>query len=136
MKKLAILSTLILALLGLFAAQAWAQGEMQPLYDATNRVYTDLSISSGSAECYGKIKPAGATQSTSITMRLQQKKDGIWTNIATWTGSATEGKAASLSKTKSVAKGYDYRLYVSGTIKNSDGSTAESPYKYSSTVHY
>lgn len=135
MKKLAILSTLLLALLGLFAAQAWAQGEMQPLYSDTGKAEASLSISGGSAECAGRIKP-NAGQNANITMRLQQKKDGRWTNIATWTGSATDGKTASLSKTKSVAKGYDYRLYVSGTIKNSDGSTAESPYKYSSTVHY
>lgn len=136
MKKTGILITLLFALLGLFAAQAWAQGEMQPLYNDTNRASASLSISGGSATCLGKVKPDGASQSASISMRLQQKKDGRWTNIATWTGSASGGKTASLSKTRSVEKGYNYRLYVSGTIKNSDGSTAESPYKYSGTVRY
>lgn len=136
MKKLGILITLIFALLGLFMVQAWAQEGIQPLYDDTNRASASLSISGGIATCLGKVKPDNASQSASITMKLQQKKDGSWTTIATWTGSASNGNAASLSKTKSVAKGYDYRVYVSGKIKNSDGTVAESPSKYSSTVSY
>ncbi|MDO5377486.1 MAG: hypothetical protein Q4G52_04040 [Clostridia bacterium] len=136
MKKLGILVTLIFVLLGLSIAQAWAQGELQPMYNGTNAATATLSISGGTANCLGKVKPSGATQSASISMKLQQKKDGRWTTIATWTGSASNGSTASLSKTKSVAKGYEYRVYVSGTIKNSDGSAAEKPSKYSSTVSY
>ena len=65
---------------------------------------------------------------------LQQKVDNKWTTIATWT---TSGKApsVSLSKSKSVSKGYSYRVYVSGTVKNGS-DPAETPSKTSSIKSY
>ena len=72
--------------------------------------------------------------SARMTMKLQQKVDNKWTTIATWT---TSGKAptVSLSKTKSVSKGYSYRVYVSGTVKN-DAEPAETPSKTSPIKSY
>ena len=69
-----------------------------------------------------------------MTMKLQQKVDNKWTTIATWT---TSGKApsVSLSKSKSVSKGYSYRVYVSGTVKNGS-DPAETPSKTSSIKSY
>lgn len=68
-------------------------------------------------------------------MKLQQKKDGNWTTIASWPASGSKGEAVSLSKTKNISKGYSYRVYVSGTVKN-DAEPAETPSKTSPIKSY
>ena len=102
-------------------------------YTLTSDISAALSISGGTATCSGTISMRSGS-SASMTMKLQQKVDNKWTTIATWT---TSGKAptVSLSKTKSVSKGYSYRVYVSGTVKN-DAEPAETPSKTSPIKSY
>ena len=84
---------------------------------------------------YGKIIPNSDATVSSMTMKLQQKKDGNWTTIASWLASGSKGETVSLSKTKSISKGYSYRVYVSGTVKNGV-DPAETPSKTSSIKSY
>lgn len=131
MKKMCVVFSLMLMLLGLLVTQACAADEIMPLYESTGKAEAELSMSGTEAECYGKITAASGN-SVSITMKLQQRKSGgSWTTIATWTGSSSSGRTASLSKTKTVESGCDYRVYVKGTVKDSSGKVVESPSKYS-----
>ena len=112
---------------------AHAEDDIQLCYTLTSDISAALSISGGTATCSGKILMRSGS-SASMTMKLQQKVDNKWTTIATWT---TSGKApsVSLSKSKSVSKGYSYRVYVSGTVKNGS-DPAETPSKTSSIKSY
>lgn len=104
-------------------------------YTYTSNVYCGFSISSsGVASCDGDVYPKSG-YSASVAVKLQQN-DGGWKTIATWTGSGQAGKAASASGTKSVSAGYDYRVVVEGTVRNSSGTVVESPKVTSDTRHY
>ena len=130
MKKMCVVFSLMLMLLGLLVTQACA-AEIVPLYDDSDKAPATLVFNGNTASCVGKIRPDSG-QSASITMKLQQRKSGgSWTTIATWTGSSSSGRTASLSKTKTVESGCDYRVYVKGTVKDSSGKVVESPSKYS-----
>lgn len=115
MKKLVFVALTMLLLLMTVSFSAHAEDDIQLCYTLTSDISAALSISGGTATCSGTISMRSGS-SASMTMKLQQKVDNKWTTIATWT---TSGKAptVSLSKTKSVSKGYSYRVYVSGTVK-------------------
>ena len=127
MKKLVFVALTMLLLLMTVSFSAHAEDDIQLYYTLTS------DISAGTATCSGTISMRSGS-SASMTMKLQQKVDNKWTTIATWT---TSGKAptVSLSKTKSVSKGYSYRVYVSGTVKN-DAEPAETPSKTSPIKSY
>ena len=133
MKKLVFVALTMLLLLMTVSFSAHAEDDIQLCYTLTSDISAALSISGGTATCSGTISMRSGS-SASMTMKLHQKVDNKWTTIATWT---TSGKAptVSLSKTKSVSKGYSYRVYVSGTVKN-DAEPAETPSKTSPIKSY
>lgn len=123
---------LMLLVLAAAVSSAWAEGDIQPFYNQIAKISANLEISGATATCTGKIAPTSDATVSSMTMKLQQKKDGNWVTIATWSASGAKGQAVNLSKTKSISKGYSYRVYVSGTVKNGV-DPAETP-SYTSTV--
>lgn len=131
MKK-TVFMLLMLLILTATVSSAWAEGDIQPFYNQVSRIAADLAISGAEAICSGRIIPTDDATVSSMTMKLQQKKDGNWVTIATWSASGAKGQAVNLSKTKSISKGYSYRVYVSGTVKNGV-DPAETP-SYTSTV--
>ncbi|MFL8674221.1 hypothetical protein GSQ54_17325 [Clostridioides difficile] len=70
----------------------------------------DLSISSGVATVKCFVKGGDSVKSTSISASLQKSSDNgkTWSTIQTWSSAGKE--SCTLSKTKSVGKGY-YRVY-------------------------
>lgn len=135
MKKMVSVFLMMLLVVTALASSAWAEGKIQPFYNQTARISASLVINGSTAECMGKIIPNSDATVSSMTMKLQQKKDGIWTTIASWLASGSKGETVSLSKTKSISKGYSYRVYVSGTVKNGV-DPAETPSKTSSVKSY
>lgn len=131
MKRKTFLLLLLLILVAA-ASSAWAEGDIQPFYNQTAKISGNLEISGATATCTGKITPTSDATVSSMTMKFQQRKDGSWITIATWSASGAKGKAVSLSKTKNISKGYSYRVYVSGTVKNGV-DPAETP-SYTSAV--
>lgn len=129
---------LVLLMGGVFTAQAALafEGTIQPFYISTSTIDAKLVIESGKANCVGKVKPTSSTYSTSITVTLQRKVDGAWRKFAAWTDSGKGLSGASVSESKVLEAGYDYRVFVSGTIKDADGTVLESPTKYSTVKSY
>lgn len=134
MKK-TVFILLMLLVLTATVSSAWAEGDIQPFYNQISRITADLEISGSIAICSGRITPTSDATVSSMTMKLQQKKDGNWVTIATWSASGSKSKAVSLSKTKNISKGYSYRVYVSGTVKNGVDPT-ETPSKISTIKSY
>lgn len=132
-KRIAItLVSLVLLLIGLSSAQA---DGIVPYYDYAAAVNVGFLITDGSASCSGSVQPKERTHKATVTVKLQQNNGG-WTTIATWSGSALAGKTASASGTKSLDSGYDYRVVVSGTIKNASGTVLERPSATSAIKSY
>lgn len=106
MKKMVSVFLMMLLVVTALASSAWAEGKIQPFYNQTARISASLVINGSTAECMGKIIPNSDATVSSMTMKLQQKKDGNWTTIASWLASGSKGETVSLSKTKSISKGY------------------------------
>ncbi|MGL5716067.1 MAG: hypothetical protein ACRCXT_14565 [Paraclostridium sp.] len=88
--------------------------------------------SSGVANITCSVAGKSGVNKTEITSNLQQYKDNKWVTIATWKGSGT--KSCSMNKSKSVAKGYSYR--VSSTVKAYIDSKSETKSIVSDTRKY
>lgn len=136
------ISRIALALICAFllASYGTAYATTDPLPDAeayaTNYLLASAgrSISGGTAAASAKITgKVGKTTKTSVHMYLQQYKGGKWTNVADWASSGNT-VSRSISKTKSVTKGYKYR--TKAVCYAYAGSSSEKVTKYSKTVSY
>lgn len=136
MKKLVGILSAGVMILMLLMAQGLAEVTIEPLYEDSARLTATLSISGGVANCAGSAKPSDSAHSATVIVKLQQDNNGNWKTLATWSGSANSGNKASASGSKSVESGYSYRVYVTATVKNADGSVVEQPSKASNTVAY
>ena len=87
MKKMVSVFLMMLLVVTALASSAWAEGKIQPFYNQTARISASLVINGSTAECMGKIIPNSDATVSSMTMKLQQKKDGNWTTIASWLAS-------------------------------------------------
>lgn len=93
-----------------------------------------ISIATGTATCSGKIRGiAGKTTKTSVNLYLQKYVKDRWVNVADWTSSGN-GVNRVLTKTKSVSKGYKYR--VKAVCYAYIGNRSEKITKYSKAVNY
>lgn len=119
MKRKTFLLLLLLILVAA-ASSAWAEGDIQPFYNQTAKISGNLEISGATATCTGKITPTSDATVSSMTMKLQQRKDGSWITIATWSASGAKGKAVSLSKTKNISKGYTWISSGSSSVMIND----------------
>lgn len=131
MKTIRIISiTIVLALLlSTVALAAVREPDAQPNYTYASGVSANLSISGGTAKVTSRITPQGSRKTT-LTARLQQKVDGKWKTIATWSDSNASG-FSSISESKSVTSGYSYRAYVTGRVYDASGKVLETVNKAS-----
>lgn len=145
MKKILImtLAAIVLALTTLpvtvSAGTVEAQSDstiVQPRYEIINSVTAGLTIdTSGMADCYARLVSASPGSDCYITMELQQKSNGKWVTIKTWTASKMNGTSVSIEKDYAIVEG-TYRVKVTGTIENSELGVEETAVKYSKEVVY
>lgn len=110
-----------------------AGGIVSPLYAIITRMDQDLTLLSGGImQCEGYTKVNSAYSAKTI-VELQQNNGG-WKTIKTWV--KTGGTAAEIDETQAVAKGYDYRLLVTHSAYNANGTLAEIKQLPSNTVPY
>lgn len=100
-----------------------------PYYIAIKSHDKKLSISSsGTATCTGSTTVFSGYKAYTV-VELQRKSNGTWSSIDSW--SATGGTTASVNKSRSVSKGYSYRVKVTHTaINTSTGNAAEKLIEY------
>ena len=134
--RIAITSICLIMLLSVTTAFGAIASTPDILPMAANYMAASASISlSGSAvkatgTITGKI---GQTTKTSINLYLQQYRNGSWVTIGNWT-SAGNTESRSLSKSKTVIKGYKYRAKAVCTAYV--GSDKETVTKYSKSISY
>lgn len=107
--------------------------DTEPRYKYISSARSNISINSSGVAMIS-CSALGVTGVTKVEMTsyLQQYKGEKWVNIASWSGSGVNN--CLVSKTKSVTKGYSYR--VSAKIKVYKGSQSESITINSSTAKY
>ena len=92
-----------------------------------------LEISSnGNASCLGDVSMKAGYDSE-ITLALQKSTNGRnWSNVASWTGSGSD----TLTKSRFVTSGYDYRCKLTVKVYNSAGKYVTTYTQYSDTISY
>lgn len=106
---------------------------LSPRYKYVKYAKSDLEIKNGTAIIRSSMTSSAATTKSLITSRLQKKINGTWTTIESWTVSANKN-SCSLEKTKSIDKGYEYRVF--STVKAYISSDSESIAVYSPIKKY
>jgi len=95
---------------------------------------TGISISGGNGTAICSLSGyQGIVTKCSIKANLQQYKNGSWVTIATWQQSFSTFYG-SLTGTKAITKGYDYRTQAIYTATSASGT--ETLTTYSGVKHY
>lgn len=113
--------------------------KLQPLrYTYIRSVVAYLSIDNGVATCTGAGDSKDSSTTTTVRVTLQKRVIGMsgWANVCTWTDTKSGYSRAYVSETKSISRGYDYRVYTYCIIKDSNGNILESHGCYSAVESY
>lgn len=106
-----------------------------PYMDYIVNAYSGISISSSGTVIISSSVNGyqDTTTKVAITAKLQQYKNGEWTTLKTYTSESNSHRTR-ISETKSVSKGYSYR--VQSTVKAYNGSSVETKIVTSSSAKY
>lgn len=108
--------------------------DIQPMAANYMAASASISLSENTVKANGTITgKLGQTTKTSINLYLQQYRNGSWVTIDKWTSSGNT-ESRSLSKSKTVTKGYKYRAKAVCTAYV--GSDKETVTKYSKSISY
>lgn len=123
-RTLAFLLTVIMivsaAAPAVFAVEIGDEG-IQPRYTRLVTFDIDLSIDAkGKTTSYACATSSSGSDKINLTMELQQKVDGKWKTIKTWTNSGTFSVSLD-DKTWYVAEGYEYQTVATAYVYNSNG---------------
>lgn len=135
-KKLIGLLLVTLILAGSVNAFAQILPPISPYYTDTALISAALSIDNGIATCDGLVSPNSSSKIATVSVRLQRLVNGRWSQIASWSNTASAGLTAAATGTKAVTKGYSYRVMVYGTVKDANGNVLERTSRASYTETY
>lgn len=108
--------------------------DIQPMAANYMAASASISLSENTVKANGTITgKLGQTTKISINLYLQQYRNGSWVTIDNWTSSGNT-ESRSLSKSKTVTKGYKYRAKAVCTAYV--GSDKETVTKYSKSISY
>lgn len=137
MRKKLIGLTLVLVVLSIsVTAIAQILPPISPYYTDTSVIAVGFTIENGVAGCDGMVSPNSSSKIATVSVRLQKLVNGRWTQIASWSDTASAGLTAMASGTKSLTKGYSYRVMVYGTVKDANGNVLERTSRASDTKTY
>jgi len=73
-----------------------------------------------------------------VKVTLQRRGTGTstWAAVCSWSETQPGKTTAYVDEEESVSRGYDYRIYVKCTIKDSDDAVLESSGLYSRIIEY
>ena len=129
---------MVLLLLSAFVIPASADGvenNISPRFTYISKVSTNVSINQNTGIATSTaISHADGVASMKLVCRLQQKKNGSWVTIKTWSDTGTQ--QAGVAQQRAVYSGYSYRTYVTCYVYNAAGSLLESATCYSTAQNY
>lgn len=108
---------------------------IEPRYTRIVTFDIDLDIASNDkSTSYSRIASPYDTDKINMTMELQQKIDGKWETIKSWSTSGTW--IVSLEKDWYVDRGYDYQVLTTADVYNANGVWQETVSETSFIVHH
>lgn len=117
-----LLAVVVALLLAVACIPIWAcaavpdNAGVQPMYLYTSDVKATLIISgSGTASCVGKIKGWASDSNITMTVTLFKQSGTSWSQIASWSDSATGVSSITISESYGVDAG-TYKVVVTGTV--------------------
>lgn len=109
---------------------------IQPHYTRLATFDISLDINSkGKSVSYANATSAYGTDKIELTMELQQKVDGKWKTIKTWTNSGSFSVSLD-DKAWYVESGYDYQTLATAYVYNSSGTWQETAQAVSFVASY
>ncbi len=135
-KKIAVL-LIAVSLLSSFSQTVYACGEPAETDESITEIsprYTNISrftvslTSSGSISC--RIQTSNCNYS--LTIDLQQRIDGSWEDIDSWSDDGY--RSGTFSTTASLERGQKYRVRAYLRVYDDNGTLIETATKYSATV--
>ncbi len=103
-----------------------------------SKISSNIGINGSTVICSGKGQ--GKYNNTSTVMRviLQKRASGTstWSYVCAWTQTGSGNTNVSISESKSINSGYDYRILTKCTILDSNGNMLETASQYSGIVSY
>jgi len=135
LRKTAFLLCLVFSLgFGVMAYASAEEAEPMPCFTYIDLVSVSFDINGGVASASGLISPNGNLH-TRISVKLQILEDGVWKTRKIWNGSNTAG-TSSTGGTHTLTSGYYYRVYVRGSVYDSNGAQLEVHNMTSKTKYY
>lgn len=133
-----VLSLTLLIPLTTSLAETAAKSTEQLRYTHIASISGTFDIESGKAECYGTGRSRYTDTTTTVKITLQRRATGAstWSAVCSWSDTQSGRTYACVDQEKSVSKGYDYRIYVKCTIKDSEGTVLETSGLYSRVISY
>ena len=115
---------LIFAAVLVFACMGTAIADaIMPRYEHVNIMRCSLNFENGRAVAWGMVS-ADRSLPTSVVVKLKQYYEGEWRTIGSWSGSTSIG-VAEAGGSEEIDQGFDYIVYVEGTVKDTNGNILE-----------
>lgn len=132
------LPLLLLLSLTTSLAESEEKNSVQPQYTHITSIDGRFDIQNGKAECYGAGRSRYTDTTTIVSVTLQRRVTGTtkWSTICSWNDTKSGKAYAFVDEEKTVSKGYDYRIYIKCTIKDSEGVIKETDGLYSRVITY
>lgn len=108
------------------------------MYVGIDDFRVNLSINgSDIAQCEAYLTTSISCCTPTLAVTLKKSTNGqAWTSVKSWTATGSYLLGASVDETIAVASGYQYKLFATGRIFNSEGVVIETAYKNSAAVAY
>ena len=107
---------------------------IMPRYTYLNSISPGLSISGGKASISGSISGLASVTKIAYTVTLQVKSGSSWSNLQSWSGSASGTKTTYSYTSNSVSSGKSYRTKTVATIYAGSSSETVTAYSTEKTV--
>lgn len=101
-------------------------------YILIQSISAGLSIQNNTAYCCSMVSSSNRALTCNLSMALQRKENTSWVQVTNWTGSGIGSIA--LDKTCPVYPGNLYRVFITATVLDTNGTILERTTKASSTV--
>lgn len=112
------------------SASAAAGGDISPMYDSVGRCTPSIIFSGRNATCIANVKANESTAKITVTMTLYKiESNGVLTWKAGWSNLTGTGRLDVSKPYSGTTPKCNYRLTISGTVKDSTGTHPISAYR-------
>lgn len=119
-------------------SEQWNENIAEPQYTHIANITGKFDIIDGNALCYAFARSYHTDTTTVVRVTLQRRASNTnaWSGVCSWSETVAGKATACVNEEKAVTNGYDYRIYITCIIKDSEGVIKETESMYSEIVSY